>query len=62
MNNRERIDTLAAGELLPKEELTALLAGYTEEERLYAAARARSMTDRIFGRRVYFRGIVELSS
>ena len=62
LNNRERIDTLAAGELLPKEELTALLAGYTEEERLYAADRARSMTDRIFGRRVYFRGIVELSS
>lgn len=62
MNNRERIDLLEKNQILSKPELLELLQTYTDGDRLYAAAKARALTDALFGKKVYFRGIIEISS
>ncbi len=62
MTNRERIDCLASGGMPPAEELRELLDSYTEEERQYAAQKARSMTDQYYGKKIYFRGLIEFTN
>lgn len=39
-----------------------LLGDFTDEERDFAAERARELTERRFGRRIYFRGIIEFTN
>ena len=58
--NIDRIETIAAGRLPEKSELAELLATYTEEERTYAACKARKVARSIFGRQVFLRGLIEI--
>lgn len=60
--NIDRIETIAAGALPEKSELADLLATYTEEERTYAACKARKVARSIFGRQVFLRGLIEISN
>lgn len=62
MDNRERIERLEQDRILPRAELEELLQTYSDGDRLYAASKARAVADAIFGKKVYFRGIVEISS
>ncbi len=61
-SNKELIDKLHISHSLTHEEWTALLSTYNEEDRLYAADRARAVTDEIYGKDVFIRGIVEFSN
>ena len=52
MDNRTRINDLAKAGTLPKEELTELLSSYSEEDRMYAAEKARQTSLSLFGRKI----------
>lgn len=60
--NKDRIDRLETAGGLEKEEWVALLASSGEPERAYAAERAREISNRFFGRRIYIRGLIEFTS
>lgn len=60
-SNRRIIDKLER-ELPSREELTLLIEGHTGEDMDYAAKAARRITDRVYGRRVFVRGLIEVSS
>lgn len=62
MTNIQLIDRLEAQTRLERAEWEQLLSTYTEDEREYAAGRACAITQREFGRRIYFRGIIEFTS
>lgn len=62
MTNIQLIDKLEAQTRLERAEWEQLLSTYTAEEREYAAGRARVIAQREFGRRIYFRGIIEFTS
>lgn len=62
MNNRERIDLLEKNGILPEDELLSLISAYTDEDRLYAAERARFVSVSVFGKKIYFRGLIELTN
>lgn len=62
MTNTELIDRLSAHGQLALAEWTQLLATQTGAEREYAAALARGIAQREFGRALYIRGIVEFTS
>lgn len=47
---------------LGKAELTKLLSNYSEEDFLYAREKSRSLTDKLFGRKVIVRGLIEFSN
>lgn len=56
------IDKLEAEHSLSRQEWTALLSSYTEEERFYARDKARAVADSVYGKDIYIRGIVEFSN
>ena len=56
------IDRLNGQKRLALEEWTALLSGWDGETAAYAAGLARDLSQRRFGRRLYFRGIVEFTN
>lgn len=62
MDNITRIDGLAKVGILPKEELVELLSSYSEEDRMYAAEKAMKTSVSIFGKKIYSRGLVEISN
>lgn len=62
MNNRDRIDRLEAEKQLPKEDFVQLLSTFTPEDREYAAEKARAISVGIFGKQIYFRGIIEFTN
>jgi len=62
MDNITRIDYLAKAGILPKEELVELLSSYSKEDRMYAAEKAMKTSVSIFGRKIYSRGLVEISN
>lgn len=62
MTNIQLIDRLEAQTRLERAEWEQLLSTYTEDEREYAAGHARAIAQREFGRRIYFRGIIEFTS
>ena len=59
---RELIDRLDRQKRLELEEWTALLSGFDAGTADYAARRARELSLERFGKRVYFRGIVEFTN
>lgn len=61
-NNKMIIDKLAGTHELTRDEWYTLLDTYTEEDRLYAASLAREVTDRVYGKDIFIRGIVEFSN
>ena len=62
MTNRDRICRLQAERALPREEWTALIATASAEDRALAGALAREAALRRFGRRIFFRGIIEFTN
>ena len=62
MNNRERIDLLAREHRLDRDQWIRLFSSYTKEDLDYAMSLARQITKSHFGRRIYFRGIVEFTN
>ena len=62
MNNRELIDLLHRQQKLEANQWEQLFASYTEEDLDYVMELARKITIERFGRKIYFRGIVEFSN
>lgn len=62
MTNIELIDALSERGALELNEWTQLLSEPAEQEREYAADRARAIAQREFGRNIYIRGIIEFTS
>ena len=62
MNNRELIDLLNRQHRLEKEQWVQLFETYTEEDLNYAMNLAREIAVARFGKKIYFRGIVEFSN
>lgn len=61
-NVKELIDKLEAKRHLEYEEWVEVLSGYTEDDRKYAAQKARSISLGIYGNSIFIRGIVEFSN
>ncbi len=61
-SNKLLIDKLHDQHSLAGDEWTQLFESYTEEDRLYAAEKARAVADAVYGKDVYIRGIVEFSN
>ncbi len=62
MTNKSLIDKLNTKKELEKGEWLSLISTYTDEDRAYAAALARKITDDIFGKNIYLRGLIEISN
>ena len=62
MTNKERIDLLSKEKKLSREEWINLIESYTREDREYASKLANAITVSHFGKKVYFRGIVEFTN
>lgn len=62
MNNRQLIEMLNREHRLEKPQWEQLFATYTPEDLDFAADTARDITVRRFGKKIYFRGIVEFSN
>ena len=56
------IDELAANRSLSNEKWVSLTGAFSAADAAYAAGLAREITDSVFGRRVYFRGIIEFTN
>ena len=61
-DNIHLIDLLRNDNALEKEQWIQLFDTFTDEDRLYAAGRARAVCDSIYGKDIYIRGIVEFSN
>lgn len=62
MTNLELIDKLSRVHALGAEEWTALITAASPEERQYAADAARGVAQSIYGKKVFYRGIVEFTN
>lgn len=62
MSNRELIEKLKKDRILSLEEFTRLIKTHTDEDRAFAAKEARAEADRVFGNKIYVRGLIEFSS
>lgn len=62
MNNKELINKLKNEQILTKSEFIQLIGTYTKEDREYAAKEAREAADKIFGKKIFIRGLIEFSS
>lgn len=62
MKLRELIDKLESEEVLRKNEWITLLEEYTEEDAGYAAKKARLIADKIYGKEIYIRGLIEFTN
>ena len=62
MSNRALIESLRENRELPSQDYKTLLSTITQEERLYLAKMAREVTDRVYGKEIYLRGIIEFTN
>ena len=62
MNNIYRINLLEKETTLPRDELHALISTYTEQDRHYAALRAAYVAVLNFGKKIFYRGLIELTN
>ena len=60
--NRTRIDALARDRHLPKDDYLALLTTADAEDDAYLAERARAVKERIYGKKIFIRGLIEVSN
>lgn len=60
--NISRIDRLATDRHLPKEDYLALMQTMTDEEDAYLAACARDVRESVYGKKVFIRGLIEISN
>lgn len=56
------IDKLKKERVLSKEEFTALLSGLDNEARQYLYSISRAIADKLFGNRIYVRGLIEFTN
>lgn len=56
------IDRLEQDGCLAREEWVRLLSGWTEKDRAYAAEKARAIYDRVYGKQVFVRGLIEFTN
>ena len=59
---KQLIDTLRKNQRLERDEWIALLSGRTEADEKYARDAARQVCESIYGKDVYLRGLIEISS
>lgn len=62
MNNKELINKLNSSRSLSGEEWTQIFSTYAKEDLDYAVSIAHEITTERFGRKIYFRGIVEFTN
>ena len=62
MDRREQIDRLEKHHILPREELAALITESEPADDAYLFARARAVRERIYGKAVYMRGLIEFTN
>lgn len=62
MNNKELIQKLNQKKRLDAHEWQQLFDSYTEEDREFAAGMARTIVVKKFGKKIFFRGIVEFTN
>lgn len=62
MNAYELIDRLEAQNSLEKSEYLALLGALDPQSELYLFHRARSVADAVYGKKIYIRGLIEISN
>lgn len=62
MDRRKQIETLEKNHILPQEELAALIVGAKPEDDAYLFARARAVRERVYGKAVYMRGLIEFTN
>lgn len=62
MNNKALIDKLARERSLTTQEYEVLLSAYTQKEADYLARLARNAREKVYGNRVFFRGLIEISN
>lgn len=62
MNNKNLIDKLNSKKELSRQEWISLISTFSDEDRIYAENLAREITDRIFGKNIYLRGLIEISN
>lgn len=62
MTNQALIEKLQQTRALAHDEFEQLFSTYTEEDLAFAMARARALSDQVFGRKIYFRGIIEFTN
>ncbi|MDF2951563.1 MAG: [FeFe] hydrogenase H-cluster radical maturase HydE, partial [Anaerocolumna sp.] len=61
-NVKTLIDTLEKERILKKEEFIYLLEHYSSEDASYLAEKARNISKKHFGNKVYTRGLIEVSN
>lgn len=59
---KQLIDNLETNHTLTKEEWHQLLTNYSKETAEYAAQKAKSITQKRFGRNIYIRGLIEFTN
>ena len=62
MNNRERIMRLRQEKKLDRNEMIQLLETANREDREYLAAQAREVREKIYGKDVFVRGLIEFTN
>ena len=60
--NKERIDRLYHGEMLSKSELINLIQMNQEDEISYLCRLANEKKEEVYGKSVYFRGLIEFTN
>ncbi len=59
---RKLIDKLHSERILSKEEFVELLNGFDSEDAQYLFSKSRAVADKIFGKRIYMRGLIEFTN
>jgi len=62
MNNRALIEKLEKERALSEAEYLQLLSTFDKEDADLLAAKARGARERVYGNRVFFRGLIEISN
>ncbi|MCH3915999.1 MAG: [FeFe] hydrogenase H-cluster radical SAM maturase HydE [Spirochaetia bacterium] len=60
--NKDLIAELESKKILSDEGFRQLLSTFTTEDRLLLAQRARTVCDRVYGKKIYLRGIIEFTN
>ena len=59
---KKLIDKLEVEHTLSHQEWITVLGAYTEKDRVYAGQKARAVADKVYGKSIFIRGIVEFSN
>lgn len=62
LDNKQLIDKLYAGNMLSHSEFKSLIGCHSEEDSQYLFKRARQMREKVYGKDVYIRGLIEFTN